>query len=192
MKHSEEHNHLSDEQHKGQEECASINVVAITRFTLETYHYQRINASMTDCNAKSCYNKITPELLVLLYAKAGCPLQIIELLYSALTQLEYVMLIALGLSEAKVTNNLYHLLFGIGQGATDGLPGWTFHTNLLTSLYNSCAGGSIMTNPTNTMMLCRNVDMIVDNATLICTNIIDTDPNLLQVQTHCNLSIWGK
>eukprot|EP00957_Ditylum_brightwellii_P024991 1890248-Ditylum_brightwellii.AAC.1 len=140
---------------------------------------------MTNCNAKHPI----PELLALLYTKDQCPPLLVELLYSALVQLEYAMLTAIELSEEKVTNNLYHLLIGISQGAPDGLPGWTFHTNLLTSLYNSYAGGSIMISPTNNMMFCKTVDIIVDDATLSHKNTFDTDPDLLQAQAHCDLSI---
>eukprot|EP00957_Ditylum_brightwellii_P211823 15366642-Ditylum_brightwellii.AAC.1 len=75
MKHSEEHNYLEDEQHGGREGRSLIDVVALKQFTTETHHYQQSNADMTDCDAKACYNRITSELLALLYAKAGCPPQ---------------------------------------------------------------------------------------------------------------------
>eukprot|EP00957_Ditylum_brightwellii_P170200 12956313-Ditylum_brightwellii.AAC.1 len=44
----------------------------------------------------------------------------------------------------------------------------------------------------NTITVRRNVDMIVDNATLNHTNTFDTDADLLQAQIQCNLSIWGE
>eukprot|EP00957_Ditylum_brightwellii_P111221 8481289-Ditylum_brightwellii.AAC.1 len=95
---------------------------------------------MTDCDAKACYNKITPELLELMYAKAGCPPQVVKLLYSALTQLEYHMVTALGVSEQSGISTINNLLFGIGQGATDAPPGWTYHANMIIALYNKRAG----------------------------------------------------
>eukprot|EP00957_Ditylum_brightwellii_P193389 14725391-Ditylum_brightwellii.AAC.1 len=81
MKQAEDHAYLSDAQHGRREGQASINVVALTRFMPETQHYQWCNTSMTDCDAKECYYRMTPELLALLYAKAGCPPQVVELLY---------------------------------------------------------------------------------------------------------------
>eukprot|EP00957_Ditylum_brightwellii_P026137 1976507-Ditylum_brightwellii.AAC.1 len=95
LKHAKEHNYLADEQRDRWEGRASVNVVALTRFTTETQHYQQCNAATTDCDAKSCYDCITPELLALLYNKIGCPPAVVEFLYSALTQLEFSMSTAL-------------------------------------------------------------------------------------------------
>eukprot|EP00957_Ditylum_brightwellii_P043823 3323217-Ditylum_brightwellii.AAC.1 len=127
---------------------------------METQHYQRCNAGMANCNAKACYNRITLELLLLLYYKSGCPKEVVELMYKALTNLEYAMEIALG----------------IGQGATDGLPGWTLHTNMITTLYSEKTKGSKMQNPRGTITISRDVDMIVDDATLNHTDEFNTSP----------------
>eukprot|EP00957_Ditylum_brightwellii_P190199 14477927-Ditylum_brightwellii.AAC.1 len=85
MKHAEDHKYLADAQHRGRAELASIDVVALKQFTTETQHYQRCNSRMSDCNAKASYNRITPELLSLLYYKAGYPKEVVELMYKALT-----------------------------------------------------------------------------------------------------------
>eukprot|EP00957_Ditylum_brightwellii_P088253 6723282-Ditylum_brightwellii.AAC.1 len=53
----------------------------------------------------------------------------------------------------KNTNSILHLLFGIGQGATNGLLRWTFHTNMLTQIYNKQAGGCTMQNPIRSIIL---------------------------------------
>eukprot|EP00957_Ditylum_brightwellii_P151445 11533394-Ditylum_brightwellii.AAC.1 len=148
MKHSEELGYLADEQHGGREGRTSVNVVALKQFTTETHHYQKSNAGITDYNTKACYNRIMPELLALLYAKARYPTQVVDLLYSALIKLEYYMTMAFGESENNSTSKINHLLFGIGQGATDGPSGWTYHTNMITMLYNKRAGRSIMKNLT--------------------------------------------
>eukprot|EP00957_Ditylum_brightwellii_P014862 1120552-Ditylum_brightwellii.AAC.1 len=58
----------------------------MSRFTTETQHYQCSNAAMTDCDAKLYFDQITLELLALLYAKAGCPPAVVELIYSALAK----------------------------------------------------------------------------------------------------------
>eukprot|EP00957_Ditylum_brightwellii_P005068 385322-Ditylum_brightwellii.AAC.1 len=147
MKYSEEHGYLADKQHGGRKVRASIDVVALNRFTAETHHYQQSNAGRTNCNGKACYDRITPKLLALLYAKVGCPPQAIELLYSALTQLEYTMITAIGTSGMVSKSTLNNILFRIGQEATDGLPGWTYHTNTLSMMYTKRAGGSTLSNP---------------------------------------------
>eukprot|EP00957_Ditylum_brightwellii_P125123 9538246-Ditylum_brightwellii.AAC.1 len=153
MKHVEDHKYIAGKQHSGRECTASINVVAISRLTTETQHYQCSNAAMTDCNAKSCFDRITPELLALLYAKAGCPPAVVELMYSALVQLEYSMITALSILAKKNSNTILHLLFGIGQGATNGPLGWTFYTNMLIQLYNKHTGGCAVQNPTGSIAL---------------------------------------
>eukprot|EP00957_Ditylum_brightwellii_P005486 419899-Ditylum_brightwellii.AAC.1 len=124
MKHAEDHGYLADEQHGDRKGRTSIDIVLLSHVTTEIQHYQQSNAAMTDCNAKPCFNCITPELLALLYANVGCPPAIVELMHSALVQLEYSMITALGVSSDKSINSLTHLIFGIGQGATIRPPGW--------------------------------------------------------------------
>eukprot|EP00957_Ditylum_brightwellii_P076329 5801398-Ditylum_brightwellii.AAC.1 len=75
MKHSEEHKYFTDKPHSSREGQTLIDVVKLEQFTADVHHYQWSNAGMAGCNAKDCYNQITPELLALLYAKAGCPKQ---------------------------------------------------------------------------------------------------------------------
>eukprot|EP00957_Ditylum_brightwellii_P039626 2997076-Ditylum_brightwellii.AAC.1 len=58
------------------------------------------------------------------------------------------MATALGISEQSGIRTINNLLFEIGQGATDGPPGWTYHTNMIIALYNKIAGGCKMQNPT--------------------------------------------
>eukprot|EP00957_Ditylum_brightwellii_P185747 14142023-Ditylum_brightwellii.AAC.1 len=50
----------------------------------------------------------------------------------------------------------------------------------------------MMRNPTGTIVLQQNVDMTIDDATLHHTNTFDINPDLLQAQTHQDLSIWGE
>eukprot|EP00957_Ditylum_brightwellii_P059387 4509042-Ditylum_brightwellii.AAC.1 len=141
MKHSEEHNHLANKKHGGQEGHASINIVAITRFTSGIHHYQQSNASMTDCDAKSCYNRIAP--------RTTCPPLHQSLMSTASSRTIIFCSHSTGICHANVPR--------IVKGKS----------------------GSIMTRPTNTMTLRRNVDMIADDVTLSHTNTFDTDPNLL-------------
>eukprot|EP00957_Ditylum_brightwellii_P041836 3168902-Ditylum_brightwellii.AAC.1 len=102
------------------------------------------------------------------------------------------MITALGISNNTSKSTLYNVLFGVGQGATDSPPGWMFYTNMLTTLYNKTVGGSNTRNHTNKITVCRNMDMIVDDATLNHTNTFDMDADLLQTQTHRVISIWGE
>eukprot|EP00957_Ditylum_brightwellii_P016683 1254473-Ditylum_brightwellii.AAC.1 len=74
-KYSEEHKYLVDEWSGEREGRASIGIMVLKQFTAETHHYQHSNAGMADCNTKACYDRITPELLTLLYTKVGCPSQ---------------------------------------------------------------------------------------------------------------------
>eukprot|EP00957_Ditylum_brightwellii_P200171 15259662-Ditylum_brightwellii.AAC.1 len=123
MKHLETQNYLTDKQNGGREGRASIDIVALKLFTAKVHHYQQSNPGITDCNTKACYDQITRELLTLLYTKAGCPPKVVDLLYSALTSLEYSMVTALEISESKSISTINNLLFGIGKGACDGPPG---------------------------------------------------------------------
>eukprot|EP00957_Ditylum_brightwellii_P098732 7520610-Ditylum_brightwellii.AAC.1 len=115
MNHSEEHRYLADEQHGDREGRTSVDVVALKQFTTETHHYQMSNAGMTDCNKKACYDRNTLELLALLYAKARCTTQVVDLLYSALTKLKYYTTTAFGESENNSTSKINHLLLELDR-----------------------------------------------------------------------------
>eukprot|EP00957_Ditylum_brightwellii_P176285 13422662-Ditylum_brightwellii.AAC.1 len=83
-------------------------------------HFQRANFGCTNCDAKACYNRIVPVILLLAYFKAG--------------------------------------VFGIGQGSTDGSPGWTLISNIILKVYHRMCKEYTMQDPTKEIKIKCNAD----------------------------------
>eukprot|EP00957_Ditylum_brightwellii_P012427 938955-Ditylum_brightwellii.AAC.1 len=77
-----------------------------------------------DCNAKACYDRIIPLVLLLAYFKAGLPYECCIFLTKLLYNLQYVITTAFGEATLRNCHNCIVAVFGIGQGATDGPAGW--------------------------------------------------------------------
>eukprot|EP00957_Ditylum_brightwellii_P002065 158647-Ditylum_brightwellii.AAC.1 len=137
MSHAEDHNYLVEEQRGGCNDMTAIDIPALNKFTLGTFHLYRANIGKTDYNAKACYNQIDPNLLAMTYSKLGCNSKVVEVCRSTLLQMEFTMITNLGESTKSNTHTEQTPITGIGQGATDGPPGWTSYTNMLVPMYKS-------------------------------------------------------
>eukprot|EP00957_Ditylum_brightwellii_P119633 9127262-Ditylum_brightwellii.AAC.1 len=63
-------NYLDDDQHDGRNGRSDIDIVLGKVFTFDMAHFQRANFGCTNCDAKACYNRIVPIILLLAYFKA--------------------------------------------------------------------------------------------------------------------------
>ena len=95
----------------------------------------------TDCDAKACYDQIIPLVLLLAYVKLGLPYKAATYLTSILYCLQYTMSTAYGLSEHTNWFDRIGPVFGIGQGASDGPPGWGAIINIVLKVYAKLAKG---------------------------------------------------
>eukprot|EP00957_Ditylum_brightwellii_P194669 14828934-Ditylum_brightwellii.AAC.1 len=141
ISHAEDHNYLVEEQRGGHNSMTALDIPALNKFSLGTFHLQRANVGKTDCDAKACYDWIDPNLLVMIYSKLGCINKVVEVCRSALLQMEYTMITNLGESTKRNICMKQTPIAGIGQGTTDGPPGWTSYTNILVPMYKSEARG---------------------------------------------------
>eukprot|EP00957_Ditylum_brightwellii_P147429 11226118-Ditylum_brightwellii.AAC.1 len=66
----ERHKYLSDDQHGGRNGREAPDIVFGKTITFDTLHLQRANFGCTNCNAKACYDRIIPLVLLLAYFKA--------------------------------------------------------------------------------------------------------------------------
>eukprot|EP00957_Ditylum_brightwellii_P149423 11379814-Ditylum_brightwellii.AAC.1 len=70
MQNVEKQKYLDDDQHGGKNGWNAIDIMLGNVFTFDTAHFQRVNLGCTDCNAKACYDRILPIVLLLVYFKA--------------------------------------------------------------------------------------------------------------------------
>jgi hypothetical protein len=175
MKNLEKHKALANEQYGGQNGRSAIDVVLLKEFTLGILHLKRCNGAIIDCDAKACYNRILAVLVALVYFKAGLALSVCTLFAQALKQMKFYMVTAFGVSEKYNQHSEETPSYGIGQGATDGPPGWTGISDIIIKSHNTKAHGSILEDPTKTIKVKRSVDMLVDDASL---TVNDNDPQM--------------
>eukprot|EP00957_Ditylum_brightwellii_P071367 5425301-Ditylum_brightwellii.AAC.1 len=62
--------YLDDNQHGGRNGRSAIDIILGKVFTFDMAHFQRANFGCTDCNAKACYVRIVPIILLLAYFQA--------------------------------------------------------------------------------------------------------------------------
>eukprot|EP00957_Ditylum_brightwellii_P037340 2826169-Ditylum_brightwellii.AAC.1 len=125
MHNAEKHKYLHDDQHSRRIGRAAIDIVLGKTFSFETFHFQWSNFGCTDCDAKACYDRIIPIVLLLAYYKAGLPYLTGVFLMILLYNMQYYIVMAFSTAKFVNTFHLFHTLFGTGQGSTDGPPGWT-------------------------------------------------------------------
>eukprot|EP00957_Ditylum_brightwellii_P163041 12415320-Ditylum_brightwellii.AAC.1 len=124
MPQAEKLKYLSEDQHGRRNGQGAVDIVLGKVFKYETFHFQQSNVACTDCDTKACYDRILPIVLLLAYAKLGLPYITMTYLMCILYCLQYTMSTSFGLSEHTDWFDRITPVFGIGQGAADGPPGW--------------------------------------------------------------------
>eukprot|EP00957_Ditylum_brightwellii_P204678 15340381-Ditylum_brightwellii.AAC.1 len=102
MHNAEKHQYLNEDQHNGRKGQEALDIVLGKTIIFETLHFQRANFGGTDCNAKACYNKIIPLVLLLAYFMAGLLYSCCFFLATMLYNLKYNITTAF--SKAPCTN----------------------------------------------------------------------------------------
>ena len=167
IRHAEEYQYLKDHNYGGRNGKCANDVVMKKYLTLQIWHLQRHNGALTDCDAKSCYDRIIPILLYLSYSKAGLLHSMYLWLCQCLINMEYHIVTAYSASSDTSTSSDTHPLYGIGQGATDAPSGWLLVSTILSRYYDSKAIGCTLVDPTGYFTLRWTHVMFVDDTYLI-------------------------
>eukprot|EP00957_Ditylum_brightwellii_P097479 7424224-Ditylum_brightwellii.AAC.1 len=77
--------------------------------------------------------------------------------------MHYFITTVFGIATYANYFGLFGPVFGTGQGATDGPPGWTCIVNVILTCYNRLAKQCIMEDPTKSIVLKDNLEMFVDD-----------------------------
>eukprot|EP00957_Ditylum_brightwellii_P107918 8231972-Ditylum_brightwellii.AAC.1 len=75
MQNAEKHQYLNEDQHGSRNRREVQDIVLGKTLTFETLHFQQANFGCTNCNAKACYDRIVPLVLIIAYFEAGLPYQ---------------------------------------------------------------------------------------------------------------------
>eukprot|EP00957_Ditylum_brightwellii_P119345 9104727-Ditylum_brightwellii.AAC.1 len=115
---------LSEDQHGRHNGREALDIVLVKTIMFEKLYLQRANFGCTDCDAKACYDRIVPLIILLAYFKAGLPYQCCFLLATMLYSLKYTLTTAFEENSKQNWHAFLVAMFGIGHGATDGPSGW--------------------------------------------------------------------
>eukprot|EP00957_Ditylum_brightwellii_P116123 8858060-Ditylum_brightwellii.AAC.1 len=127
---AERHNFLREDQHGGCNGSEALDIAHGKTITFETLHFQRANFGCSDCDAKACYDRIVPLVLLLAYFKAGLPHQCCFFLGTMLYSLKYTLTTAFLENPKQNWHKFLVAVFGIRQGSTDSPSGWAFISNM--------------------------------------------------------------
>ena len=136
MNNAEKHRYLDDDQHGGQNCRSTIDIVLGKAFTFDIVHFQRANTRCTDYDAKACYVRILPIVLLLTYFKVGFLYAMCVFFAHLLYNIKYFITTAYGPGAKCNYFGLFVPLFKIVQGSTDGPTGWTCISDIALKCYH--------------------------------------------------------
>eukprot|EP00957_Ditylum_brightwellii_P005773 440235-Ditylum_brightwellii.AAC.1 len=139
MPQAEKLKHISEDQHGGRNGRGAVDIVLGKVFKYETFNSQRSNVACTDCDTKACYDHIIPLVLLLTYVILGLSYVTATYLTSILYCLQYTMSTSYGLSEHTNWFDRIAQVFRIGQGASNGPPGWRAIKDIVLKVYAKLA-----------------------------------------------------
>eukprot|EP00957_Ditylum_brightwellii_P044307 3361977-Ditylum_brightwellii.AAC.1 len=84
-------------------------------------------------------------------------------------------------------------VFGIGQGSTDGPPGWACISDILLKCYHQLCIGCTIQDPDKLIMVSCNADIFMDNNTLMhnSKDFAET-PTQLMHNIQQDVELWGR
>eukprot|EP00957_Ditylum_brightwellii_P097371 7416215-Ditylum_brightwellii.AAC.1 len=130
MHHVEEHRFLTDNQYWGCQGWEVIDIPVLTPWQLDIFVISRSNMEYTDCDTRTCYDRVIPEIACLAQYQAGLPIHATKFFLKELKQMECHMVTGYGVSELTAKNTEQNPIYRLDQGATDVLPNWTLVANI--------------------------------------------------------------
>lgn len=193
MRNYNKHQYFNDDQHGGRNRRSSIDIVLGKAFTLDTCHMQRANIECTDCDAKTCYDRIIPIVLLLAYLNTVFPYSTCVFFVCILYIIKHQIVTAYRRSKQTNQHTKEALVFEIGQGATDIPSGWICISDIILKCYHKIFKGCKIKDPKENIQINANADMFVDNKMSMHNNedkgVLS---EILMQKIQQDASKWGK
>eukprot|EP00957_Ditylum_brightwellii_P037924 2868572-Ditylum_brightwellii.AAC.1 len=116
---AEKHNFFHYDLYGSWQDRTAKNPVFVTMLSQKTFHFQRVNASGTDCNAAACYDRMIPGITSIAETNTGTPEEVLVLLVRTLQNMKHHISSEKGISKAYNRHSEANPIYGTGQGATD-------------------------------------------------------------------------
>jgi len=142
-----------------QGQSATLNKV----LTLDTVRYYAVPAAIVDKDAKACYDRIIPVVLVYALIRLGLPKNLTRFMCKWLEQAKYFIKTASGVSEHSYQNTVEEYLYGTGQGTGWSPPNWGAISDVISCAMEENAPGMYLQHPSRKFHSSRTYDSFVDD-----------------------------
>ncbi len=125
----------------------AVDPVFIEEMQFEISRASRKMLVQTNYDATSCYDRIIPNLAMLVSRKYGVPKLITQSNSKTLEQAEYRIRTELGVSDTGYTHSQEYPIYGTGQGSGNSPMIWCFLSSVLFDCYDDLAYSATYCNP---------------------------------------------
>ena len=144
---------LNDGQFGSRPRRNAVDPVFIEEMQFEISRASRKMLVQTNYDATSCYDRIIPNLAMLVSRKYGVPKLTTQSNASTLEHADYRIRTELGVSETGYTHSPEFPIYGTGQGSGNSPMIWCFLSSVLFDCYDDLAYAATYCNPDRTQVM---------------------------------------
>lgn len=155
---------LHDGQYGSRPRRNAVDPVLIEELQFEISRASRKTFIQTNYDAMSCYDRIIPNVAMLVSRKYGVPKPITLSNAGTLEHAEYKIRTELGVSETGYTHDEMHPIYGTGQGSGNSPMIWCFLSSVLFTCYDAQASRAQYSFPDRTGKMSLGMIGFVDDS----------------------------
>ena len=186
---------LNDGQYGSRPERNAIDSVMIEELQFEISRLSRRMLIQTNYDATACYDRIIPNLAMLVSRKFGVPAQVTKTNASTFQQARYHIRTDLGVSPDSYSHSDLMQIYGSGQGSGNSPMLWLFICCLLFAMYHKLAKPAQYCNPDHTNEITLAIVGFVEdcNGQVNCFDLPQNEATLQQLMHHAttNAKKWA-
>ena len=148
MHHAEDNDLLNDGQYGSRPNRCATDPVLIEELQCEISRATRKPVVLTNFDATACYDRIIPNLGMIVSQKYGVAPTVTKMNATTLHQAEYKIRTELGLAPTGYSHEPEFPIYGTGQGSANSPAIWCFLSSTLFDCYEQVAHPAIYVSPT--------------------------------------------
>ena len=164
MQHCEDRNFLHPTQFGSRRHHRAIDLPFIEEMEFEVCRASGRSLAKFDNDAKSCYDRMIPSLVMLACRSCGLHSTVARLAGFALACMTYNVKIGTHVGSVTYKHSRDHAIFGVGQGAGNSPFLWAIISSFLFFLYDSRCKGATFVAPLHPIQLDLNITGFVDDS----------------------------
>jgi hypothetical protein len=160
------YNHLSNVQFGARSGHMSLSAVLLKRTSYDIIRLMRLVATIFDCDATACYDRMIPSQCMILAAREGVPENAIKTQLRILEENKYKVKTAHGVSPTSFRNSISHTILGMLQGSAAVGALWGLVSTLLFTVLGQRSQRARFPSPRPGFCPKRDGEAFVDDTTL--------------------------